>query len=252
VPADDPVSEYSDPVLYDAENPDAEPDAGFYRTLSAEYPGPVLELGCGTGRVTLPLARAGLDVTGLDLSPEMVAQARTKDPDNEVQWVVGDARDFHLGRKFALVVETGGTFQHQLVRQDQEALLACVREHLAPDGAYVTNCWFPPQSITNDPEHDWFSYTDDLGRHVQVSGHSHYDRVAQVNTETAIRRWHTPGESPQTRTSPLSLRYFYPQELEALLHYNGFHIVSRYGGLDATPLTNTSGAIIYVARAIPQ
>jgi SAM-dependent methyltransferase len=248
----DPVSEYSDPVLYDAENPDPEPDVGFYRRMSAECPGPVLDLGCGTGRITLPLAHEGLDVTGLDLSPEMVARAKTKDPNHDVQWIVGDARDFHLAKEFALIIETGGTFQHQLLRQDQEALLACVREHLAPGGRFVINCWFPPRNITDEAEGDWFSYTDDLGRHVQVSGHTHYDRVTQINTETAIRRWdNNGGDHPQTRTSPLALRFFYPQELEALLHYNGFRVTRRYGGLDAGPLTDTSRAIIYTCQAIP-
>ena len=248
---DDPVSEYSDPVLYDAKNPDAEPDVGFYRRMSAECPGPILDLGCGTGRITIPLAHEGLDVTGLDLSNEMVARAKAKDPDADVQWLVADARDFHLAKKFALIIETGGTFQHQLLRQDQEALLGCVREHLGPDGRFVINCWFPPRNITDEPATDWFSYTDDLGRHVQVSGHTHYDRVTQINTETAIRRWDSNEGHPQTRTSPLALRYFYPQELEALLHYNGFRIVDRYGGFDASPLTETSRAIVYVCGATP-
>jgi SAM-dependent methyltransferase len=235
-------------MLYDAENPDAEPDLGFYRMLAAESPGPILDLGCGTGRVTLPLARAGLDVTGLDLSAEMLSQARAKDQHHDVQWILGDARDFHLAGEFALIIETGGTFQHQLTRTDQQAFLACVREHLAPNGRFVTHCWFPAQTIVDEPERDWFSYTDGLGRHVQVSGHVHYDRVAQINTETAIRRWQDPGEAPQTRTSPLSLRFVYPQELETLLHYNGFRVVTSFGGLDASPLTDASRALIYVCE----
>ena len=244
--ADDPTDEYSDPVLYDAENPDPEPDVGFYRMLSAAPSGRILDLGCGTGRITLPLARAGFHLTGLDLSAEMLARGKGKDAGNDVEWILGDACDFALGSTFDLIIETGGTFQHQLTRDDQEAFLACVRDHLTPNGRYVTNCWFPARNVPDEPEKDWFSYTDELGRHVRVSGHVRYDRVAQIHTETAIRRWQTVGEPAHEQRAPLSLRYFYPQELETLLHYNGFHIVSRFGGLDASPLTDTSRAIIYV------
>jgi SAM-dependent methyltransferase len=161
VDAEEAVSEYSDPLLYDAENPDPEPDASFYRKLSAEVPGPILDLGCGTGRITLALAGSGLEVTGLDLSPEMLARARSKDTEHKVEWIQGDARSFDLMRTFALIIETGGTFQHLLAR------------------------------------------------------------------------------------GMLSLRYFYPQEIEALLHYNGYQVTARYGDLDASPLTDNSGPIIY-------
>lgn len=69
------LAEYSEPELYDLENPDFDPDGSFYLALTRQYSGPVLDLGCGTGRITIPLARYGVAITGLDVVPEMLARA---------------------------------------------------------------------------------------------------------------------------------------------------------------------------------
>ena len=109
----------------------------FYAALAQETGGPVLEIACGTGRVSIPIARLGLAVTGLDIVPRMLARARSKSAGLPVRWVEGDARTFDLGERFRLIFLTGNAFQAFLTRTDQEALLERVRAHLHDDGLFA-------------------------------------------------------------------------------------------------------------------
>src|SRR5690606_11831360 len=114
------LAEYGDPDRYDVETPRFEPDGPFFLSLARRWGGPVLELGCGTGRLTIPLAQNGIDMTGLDVVPGMLAQARKKAQDAPVAWVEADARAFQLGRKFRLIFDNGAAFLHVLDRVDHE------------------------------------------------------------------------------------------------------------------------------------
>lgn len=247
------LSEYSDPYLYDLENADFEPDGPFILEIARKLGGPVLELGCGTGRVTIPLAEAGMHLTGLDIVPEMLALARAKAGGLPIEWIEADVRDFHLGRRFRLIFETGSVFMHLLERREQEAFLACVREHLEPGGRFLFGVMFPhAELIVSEPEEkDWFTYEDEQGLQVRVSGTELYDPLRQVKLETAYRRWTDADGREVERVAPLSLRYTFPQEMEALLHHNGFEVVERYGGPDGSPLTVTSRLMIYLCAPSP-
>jgi SAM-dependent methyltransferase len=247
---DDNLSEYADPVLYDLENQKFEPDGPFLLALAQRLGGPVLELGSGTGRLTIPFAQRGLDMTGLDLVPGMLARARTKGGELPIQWIEADVRHYDLDRRFGFIFETGAIFQHMLTRADQEAFLARARAHLAPQGHLALGALVPGGGLLeSDPvERDWFSYTGPEGQTVRVSGTQHYDPVTQLKTETAYRRWQLADGQAVVRVAPLRLRYTYPPEMEALLRGTGFTIVERYGGFDFSPLTEDSTHQLYVCQ----
>jgi SAM-dependent methyltransferase len=247
------LEEYRNPELYDLENPDFEPEGLFYLALARETGGPVLELGCGTGRMTIPLAQNGLEITGLDVVPGMLALAREKAAGLEggglpIQWIEADARSCHLGCKFNLIFESGGVFMHMLSNADQQAFLGCVREHLAPQGRFTFSLFFPHYDnlVTVAEEKEWFSYQDRQGRSVRVSGTEHYDELRQVKVETAIRRVTNLDGSLTEHVAPLGLRYTFPLEMERLLDQAGFVVLERYGGADRSPLTNESRFLVYV------
>ncbi len=244
------LEDYQDPVFYDVEMEQFGAPDEFYLKLAQRIGGSVLELGCGTGRYTLPIAQAGIAITGLDITPQMLQQAKSKSVGLGIEWVEGDARNFHLGRQFRLIFESGAMFCHLHERTDYEALFACVREHLEADGCFVVNSRFarPDTMTTDETEADWFSYTTPRGEEVRVSGYQHYDALSQITTETAIRRWTDASGQEQMRVAPLRLRHFFPQELEALLHYNGFKVVEAYGDADFSPLTADSSNIYYVCQ----
>jgi SAM-dependent methyltransferase len=246
----DNLLEYSDPAIYDLENRSFEPDGPFYLALAQRIGGPVLELGCGTGRITIPLAQDGVDVTGLDVVPGMLARALNKAQGLPIRWVEADARSFRLDREFRLILETGSTFQHLLERADQEAVLSRVREHLAQGGYFVVSTVFPRLDLMQDleEEDDWFTYEDEQGQEVRVSGTQHYNPLRQVKVETAYRRWYDAQGREMVREVPLALRLIFPQEMEVLLHYNGFEVVERYGDWDGSPLTAESRMMIYVCQ----
>ena len=104
------LKEFADPVNYDrADHGDT--GVAFYCALAREASGSVLELACGTGRVTIPVAKLGFPVTGLDIVPGMLAQARSKSAGLPVRWVEGDARTFDLREHFRLIFLTGNAFQ---------------------------------------------------------------------------------------------------------------------------------------------
>lgn len=246
----DNLSEYSDPKLYDAENSDFGPDGPFILSLAKGLGGAVLELGCGTGRMTIPLAENGVEIVGLDVVSGMVDLARQKSEGLPIEWVVADVRNYQLGRKFRLIFESGSVFHHMLTRQDQEAYLARVREHLEDDGRLVLSIFFPkPRNLAStEEEEDWFTAEHPDGYEIKVSGIDRYDAIRQVKTETAYRRWTDASGKEMTQVAPLSLRYVFPQEMEALLHYNGFEIVAQYGDFDRSPVTEESRLITLVCR----
>ena len=242
--------EYADPLIYDLENEEFEPDGPFFLELAKKLGGPTLELGCGTGRVTIPLAQNGVDITGLDAVLDMIEYAKQKAKDLPIHWIVADIRSYRLDQKFRLIFETGCVFQHLLERHDQEAFFARAMEHLDKDGQFVLNLIFPHSDLLDnvETEKEWFTYPHPDGSIVRVSGTEYYDPIRQVKVETAYRRWSDVNRNEIVRVAPLSLRYIFPQEMEALLHYNGFKIIDRFGNCDGSGLTEKSPRLIYVCR----
>ena len=151
------LEDYQDPVLYDLENADFEPDGPFYLALAEKYGDPILDLGCGTGRVTIPLAQQGYMITGLDIASEMLDLARFKAADLPIQWVEADLRAFQLDQHFQMICTTGRVFPHLLTRSDQEAALARIREHLAPGGIFQIDAYYlhPERMKMDKKEQEW-------------------------------------------------------------------------------------------------
>lgn len=270
----DNLEEFSDPDNYDVED-SSDTGVAFYSALARETGGPVLEIACGTGRVSIPIARLGLAVTGLDIVPGMLERARSKSTGLPTRWVEGDARTFDLGEQFRLVFLTGNAFQAFLTQADQEALLQRARAHLHDEGLFAfetrnprwansghinqqetqsgsTSAQVHDEGLfafleTRDEEEYGQGYTDTSGREVRVSRRQVYDHVAQVLHWTTYRRWHE-GDREQTKVTRIAVRFTFPQELAALLHYNGFNIVRQYGDWNLESLTAASRLIIVVCR----
>jgi SAM-dependent methyltransferase len=256
----------------DAENYDLhENDTGvaFYTALAQETGGPVLELACGTGRVSIPIARLGFAVTGLDIVPGMLDQARRKSRGLPIRWAEGDARAFDLGGQFRLIFLTGNAFQMFLTNADQAALLERVRAHLHDEGLFAFETRNPlwASLLTRADldallerarrRGDFFTLLEDRedekvkidagGRAVRETLTQAYDPVAQILHLTSHKRWRE-GEQERTKVTRLALRYTFPQELAALLHSNGFTIEQQYGDWNHEPLTAASTSIIVVCR----
>lgn len=221
----------------------ARADIAFWTTQAREYGGPVLELGCGTGKVSIPLAHAGLDVTGIDSSDAMLAEARRKSAEEnvEVQWVNADMRDFDLGRAYSLIIIPGNTLGHLLKLSDFEACLASVKRHLTPAGRFVIDFFVPKMELlVNKPgERSLFSeYDDPEGRGRIVVTESYvYEPDTQIKR---ITTWHPVPGTDEEIAGELNIRMYFPQELDALLQYNGFLIDDKFGSYDGAAFDSTS------------
>jgi SAM-dependent methyltransferase len=125
-------------IWHDVENGAYEADLPLWEELAEAAGGPLLELGCGTGRVSLRLARRlGLETNGLDDDPELVAAARDRGRDLPFQGLIGDARDFDLGRRFGLILAPMQVIQMIGGREARAACLGCVARHLLPGGRFA-------------------------------------------------------------------------------------------------------------------
>lgn len=246
------LEEFNDPANYDLEETEpSAPRIQFYADLAQENGGPVLEIACGSGLVSLPIAARGIDVTGVDLSRPMLAHARRKAIQQglSVNLIEADARQLHLDQQFPFVLLTGNAFQAFLHRTDQERLLASVKRHLAPQGLFAFETRNPSGHNLFDQldEEHWLTYQNIQGQTVNVSGKQSYDPLAQVIHWTTYRRWTARNENRSTVTR-IACRFTYPQELEALFHYNGLRILHQYGNWDKSELTTGSEQIISICQ----
>ncbi len=251
------IALYQDPSLFDALYRRRGADVALYAQLAQRYGGPVLELGVGTGRVALALARAGVAVVGVDSMAGMLARARARVAElpagarARIELRRGDMRRLSLRRRFALVLAPFNAFNHLYSRSDLERTLAGCRRHLARGGRLVFDVVMPDlRALAQDPERLYRGRDlrdPDSGRRYRYSEASHYDVARQIRSVTMLIE--QPGEPASRRALPLTQRQLFPAELEALLHYNGFEIEQRYGDFVFGPLSAHSETQVVIARA---
>lgn len=247
---------YCDPSLYERLYARRTDDIDFYVAEAQRICTPVLELGAGSGRVTVALARAGISVTAVDAMPSMLAQARARISDlpakvrTRIALKRADIRSVRLGKRFALVIAPFNVFSHLYTRRDLERALQTCRAHLAPKGRLVFDVVMPDlAALAQDPGRVYRcgSITDpQSGRPVSYSEASHYDAVRQTRSMTLLLG--KKGSDEHERAIPLTHRQYFPAELEALLHYNGFESIHRFGDFAGGPLTDQSRSQIIVAE----
>jgi SAM-dependent methyltransferase len=247
------VAHYEDPAYYAKSYVRRTDDVAFYVAHAKKARGPVLELGCGNGRITLPMARAGVEVVGVDLSKAMLDDLRRKlvleraEVRARVRTRRADLRRLRGAGSFALVLCPFNTFLHLYTRQDVEQALDVVRRHLAPGGRFVLDVSIPePSELARSPERAYatrpFVYPG-VGR-VRYRERFDYDALRQV---LFVSMEFEPESGAEPFMTPLAHRQFHPQELEALLHYNGFAIESQLGDFDGKA-THESRTLVIVAK----
>ena len=230
----DDVSLYSDSQHYDlvmGAYASGE-QLNFYRRQVARYGEPVLELACGSGRFTLPLAREGINITGVDISEDMLDLAKLKASRDEgnIRFLQGDMRSFDLGETFKFIFIPAQSLSHLHTREEVENCFSCVRRHLADEGRLLIELFnssvkmLARESVRRYPVGQ---YNDPKGdSQVFVTEQVRYDSALQVNHIQWFFR--NEGSTDEEMLS-FEMRQFFPQEIDALIWYNDFLIEHKYG-----------------------
>jgi ubiquinone/menaquinone biosynthesis C-methylase UbiE len=252
----DNFEEYNDPILYDKENNIYLEDIIFLEKWASRTEGLIIDLACGTGRATIPLARKGYKLIGVDLHKGMLNEARKKTSNLNLQidWITQDCSKLDLNVKSKLIYSVGNSFQHFLTNDAQDGLLMSVNRHLETKGIFIFGTRFPSAEELFQPskEEYWKTYIDtETQNKVDVYTICSYDPLNQVQHNTTIRKFKNMHEEVinEVRTS-ISLRYVFPKEMERILTVHGFEIINVYADWNETPLTEDSYQMIYVCRKI--
>ncbi|MGC5325802.1 methyltransferase domain-containing protein [Brevibacillus sp. SYSU BS000544] len=232
-------------------------DIPFYLDVARGNQGEVLDLACGTGRITIPLAQEGIAVTGLDLSIEMLERAKRKAEVagvvDKINFVQGDMRTFDLQKKFSTIMIPFRSFLHLLYIQDQMKALGRIRQHLLPGGKLVMNVFVPKIDHLYE-ESEKMSlrgmYPLESGEQVAMWDYTIYDHFQQLSEVTRTYERISPDGIVQEKVvGRFTLRYIFPSELHHLLRLNGFKVVQRYGSFEKAPFDQKSTELILVAEA---
>ncbi len=248
---------YEDPVYYTASYRRRIDDVQYYVTEATRSGGPLLELGVGNGRIALPVCRHGVEVTGVDQSRAMLEDLRRRvgaeraDVRARLHLRFGDMRDVRVRRRFPLVICPFNTALHLYSRRDVERFLSRVRAHLAPGGTFIVDLAVPSLvDLMREPSR---AYRGSNFRHattgdiVRYTERFDYDCIRQVLFVTTD--FEPVGRPAEGWVLPLAHRQFFPQEWEALLHYNGFDTEEVFGDFHGGPLTASSDVMVWHARA---
>jgi len=240
-------------------------DILFYVEEAKRAHPPVLELACGTGRVLIPVAQAGVRVYGLDASPTMMEVCRRKvaglpeEVRARVTLVEADMRDFAFDERFGLIYCPFRAFLHLMTTEDQIAALRNIHAHLRDGGRFALNFFNP------DPA--YIAEAAGRGRGLAKIGRE----FIHPQSGNKVIEWFTLGHDPveqriqiyfihdEVDTSgqlvkrtykPMRLRWIYRYEFEHLLARCGFELEALYGGFDRRPFTGVHQELVWVARKV--
>lgn len=221
-------------------------DKSFWIEMAKAYGDPILELGCGTGRVSVPLAKEGFSVTGIDISESMLKRARKNS--STVEWIQGDVRSFDLEKTFPLIIYPYESIHQMLNFGDLEAMLCQVRSHLTKGGKFIATFLNPSNEFLLDlllfggkRVLDGIYPSPDGKGNIVSTMTQEYDSQEHLLTYNFF--FNVPGE-PEEIVEKLPVRLYFPREMEALLKYNGFAIEHWFGDYDRSPYNAESPYMI--------
>ncbi|SFS99965.1 class I SAM-dependent methyltransferase [Marininema halotolerans] len=252
-------SMYQFPEYYDWTSDGLHGDENYYRSLAQACQGPVLELGSGTGRITLSIAQLGIKITGVDSEPLMVQAARKKGENvglsDQCQWIEENMTTFELGEKFPLIIIPYRSFLHLTTERDQRAALDRIHQHLTDEGLLAFNIFVPhPEQLVEEDERfvSRGSYpipgSKDIVEVTDFTRFSHFFQRGDI--WRYYERLDETGRSLERIRTNFSLRYIYPVELGYLLHTAGFEITARWGGFQHEPFGPRSQELVVEARKL--
>jgi len=225
-------------------NPMLPRDIPFYQGLIPSPKATVLELGCGTGRVTIPLASHCGFIRGIDLSPAMIdlcqaKLARAELPPGRALVTKGDITDFELGQRFDLIIAPFRVMQNLETGLQVEGLFSCIRKHLAAGGTCVLNV-FRPLHAAGEWRERWLAPGERLSWEVPLAGGKlacfdrrvDIDEGHQVLYPDLVYRRYEGDTLAEEVVLHLAMRFYHPQAFESLISGHGFQILDRWGGYE--------------------
>ena len=251
------VAEFYDPAYEHRRQEDIE----FFIAYSQRARGRTLELGCGTGRVLIPTAISGCDITGLDISSYMLRKCQdkldkqSKEVKERVKLIQGNMTDFNTDEMYSLVTIPFRVFQHLLTTKEQKACLNCVNRHLVPQGLLIFDVFHPlPSRLVYDPKYTVevedlpeMALPDGrtLRRTTRISG---FHRDQQYNDIEIIYYVSHPDGRTERLVEAFPFRYFFRYEVEHLLDICGFKVIDLFGNFDMSNFSADSTEMIFIAE----
>lgn len=237
-------------------------DVEFYVGQAIRAGGETLEVGCGTGRIAIPMAMSGVNVTGLDDSRSMLDRCRaTKRAAGSIpgrlKLVKADMKSFDLGCEFDFIAMPYRTFMHLLDPFEQRQCLETIWRHLKPGGLFIFNTWAARPSAIAPFLGPHCGAMRLVSREEERDGErgllhycaSTYDEWTQLLREDhVIQELDAKGRIVKTTTLPMVRAWATPRELELLVALCGFEVEAAFGDFDCGPFTRSSTEIIWVLR----
>jgi len=235
-------------------------DIDFFVGYSGKVKGKTLELGCGTGRVLIPTAMAGGEITGLDISPFMLKRCQekiggqSKEVQQRITLVEGNMVNFALGEKFSLVTAPFRPFQHLISVEEQKSCLHCVHSHLKPGGLLILDLFHPFLPALYEPKYQIES--EDFPERKLPDG----TRLRRTHRNLAVY-WDEqylevefiyhllyPDGRREKHVQSFPFRYFFRYEVEHLLELAGFKVIELFGDFNGSKFSSDSPEMIFVAE----
>ncbi|MEL6942239.1 MAG: class I SAM-dependent methyltransferase [Bacteroidota bacterium] len=209
----------------------------------------ILELCCGTGRLTLPIAKEGYDISGVDYTSSMLEQAKVKASKAglEIEFIEADIRTLELPEKYDLIFIPFNSIHHLYENKDLFKAFNAVKAHLKEGGLFLFDCFNPNMQFIVESEKKGkqiAEYTIEDGRTILIKESMKYENVTQINRI----EWHYFINGEFDSIQNLDMRLFFPQELDAYLKWNDFTIIHKFGSFEEEAFSNDSEKQIFVCQ----
>lgn len=239
-----------DANIYDGLNTSLD-DLEFYLdSFPRDKKNKILELCCGTGRLTLPIAQAGYSITGVDMTPSMLEKAKIKahEAGLDIEYIEGDMRNLDLHMRYDIVFIPFNSIHHLYTNEDLIQTLKVVKKHLKKGGIFLMDCYNPNISLIAEGEKGFQEiahYTTSDGRAIQIKQLMRYESKSQINRI----EWHYKVNGNFDSVQNLDMRMYFPQELDFYLQSCGFKIRNKFGNFEGDAFQDSSEKQVFICTS---